>query len=171
MRRVLALILAGAALLTACGEPPVELEIPARQDGQRVYDPAGLLTEEVAAAAQRAADATGLDVVGLAFESAEAGRGEATRAARALVAAWDVDLVVVAVARPGDFSSTETERGPEQRLRFFGVEPADTYEVPGDLREAVVAEVTSLAEQNRWPAAFVAALDRLAIDLVDEQDG
>ncbi len=172
MRRALAVLSLAATLLAACGEPPVELEIPAREDGQRVLDPARILDEDVAAAAQRVTDATGLDTVALAFTSEEAGRGEATRGARALVAAWDVDLVLVAVARPDDFSSTVTARGPDQRQRFLGLEPADTYEVPGGLREEVIGEVTPLAEENRWPEAFVAALDRLASELPDAgEDG
>jgi len=68
------------------------------------------------------------------------------------------------VARPGDFTSEVVDpEDPATRERFFGIEPADTFAVPGDLREEIV-EVTipPIAARNDWDAVFTTAAEDLA---------
>lgn len=160
MRRLLAL-LALLAVGASC-EPAVDLEIPAREEGQRVLDRAGILDDD--ALAPLLADvAPDTDVVALTYETEQASRGEAARAGQQLVEAWDADVVLVAVARPGDFASTAEDPTREgSRQRFFGIEPADAFAVPGALREEIVEGVVpSIAATNDWQAVFTAAALRL----------
>lgn len=155
MRNSVAVLLA-AALLAGC-EPAVDLEIPAREPGQVVLDEAGILDGEV----ERRLRALDRDVVALTYESEQAGRGEANRAGRLLLEEWDADIVLVAVARPGDFASAA-----EDRERFFGLEAADSYDVPRGLREQIVESlVPPVAGDNDWAAAFTIAADELGARL------
>jgi len=156
----MAALLAGL-VAAACGEPAVDVQIPQREGQTHVLDAAGILTggdleERLAAVA-----AQGLDVVVVAYETSQANCGEAFRAGGEIVTAWDADIAVVAVARPGDFASTRTDRE-----RCLGIRPRDEFAVPRGLREEIVEElVPPLAAENRWDEAFAAAVDRLAEDL------
>lgn len=155
MRSALAAV-AAALLLVAC-EPAVDLEIPERAAGQVLLDQAGILDPRVEERL-RAAGEGGRDVVALTYETEQATRGEATRAGRALLEAWDADIALVAVARPGDFASTD----PDRRERVFGLEAADTYAVPRDLREQIVETLAPpIAGDNDWPGVFLLAVDEL----------
>lgn len=146
-----------AATLTAGCEPAVDLAVPEREPGQVVLDQAEILDAGVERRL-RALDVGGRDVVALTFESEQAGRGEANRAGKLLLDSWDADIVLVAVARPGDFASVEQQ----DRQRFFGLEAADSYAVPRGLREEIVEGlVPPIAEENDWSAAFTSALDHL----------
>jgi hypothetical protein len=148
-------------LLPACGEPPVDLDVPRRASGQVVLDQAGILDEAEIEKHLRAFEER--DVVALTFETEQASRGEARRAGQLLVREWDADVVLVAVARQGDFDSTIVDReDPRDRQRFFGIEPADTFDVPGGLREEIVEEtVPPIAADNDWQQVFVTAAQDL----------
>ncbi len=104
----------------------------------------------------------------LTYESEQASRGEASRAGQLLIERWGADLALVAVARPGDFESTVVDReDPEDRRRYFGVEPADPFAVSGDLRERVVeGTVPPIAAENRWGDVFRTAVEELRQGLV-----
>lgn len=146
-----------AALLVACGEPGVDVDFPARAQGQVMLDEAAVLGDAVRA---RAADMPA-DVVVLTFESPDASLGHADRAGRALLDAWDADVALVAVAAPGDFTSAA-----EGRQRFFGVVSADVRAVSRGARERIAEDVVPpLAAQNDWKAVFLAALDEVEEDL------
>ncbi len=149
-------VLAAALALLAGCEPAVDLAVPAREPGQVVLDQAGILDADVEQRL-RAFGEQGLDVVALTYESEQAGRGEANRAGRLLLGAWDADIALVAVARPGDFTSAA-----EDRERFFGLEAADSYDVSRGLREQIVETlVPPIAGENDWSQAFTVALDEL----------
>lgn len=156
MRRWLLVV---ALLLVACGEPPVDVAIPPREGEGRVADLAGIL--DVAAvedALDDASAATALDTVALTYTTEQASCGEAFRAGGALLAAWDADVALVAVARPGDFEATGADRE-----RCVGIRPADDFAVPSGLREEIAERlVPPLAADNRWTDAFVVAAERLA---------
>lgn len=146
------------ALAGGCGEPPLGLELPARAEQQQVADLADILdtaVEERLAAVLAEED---LDVVGLTYTTPQASCGEAFRAGRALVRAWNADVAVVAVAREGDFASEA-----EGRERCLGVSPRDEFAVPGSLREEIAEGLLPpIAARNAWSEAFTAAADRLA---------
>lgn len=147
-----------AVLAAACGEPEPDIDLPAREDGQLVADLAGVLDEDDVAAAFAELAAQGWDAAALTFETPQANMGEAQRAGRELVDAWGVDVVVVAVARPGDFESDEPDR-----RRAVGVEAPSARAVPGSLREDVANEAMGPhAEENAWSEAFVDAAEWLA---------
>lgn len=157
MRKVLAVVLTVVAL-AACGEPPVALDVPQREQDQSVLDLAGIIGD-ARSDLDDALDAVAydLDVVALTFESPDASLGLADRAGKKVLHEWDADVVLVAVARPGDFSSTAADR-----RRFFGVVPADAYRVPGGLRERIVEEsVPPLAADNDWVGVFLRAAAEL----------
>jgi hypothetical protein len=155
MRSALAALL---LLFAGCGEPAIDVDIPGRQPGQVLLDEAGLLDADVA---ERAA-ALPADVVLLTFESPHASLGHADRAGRALLDAWAADVALVAVAAPGDFTSTDEA----DRRRFFGVVAADVRAISRDARERIAEQaVPPLAAANDWAAAFRAALDELEADL------
>lgn len=165
MRRLVA-VAALALALTAC-EPAVDLTIPERQPGQVLLDQAGILDERVEQRL-RAAGEGGRDIVALTYETEQAGRGEANRAGRRLLDEWDADLALVAVARPGDFTSTDADR----RERVFGLEAVDAYDVPRGLREEIVETlVPPIARENDWPAVFLLAVDRLEDQLEGRVEG
>lgn len=151
-----ALLLAAA---TACGEPAVDVALPDRADGARLADLAGILDVDVVGPRLEAvSESTGFDVVALTYETGHASCGEAFRAGGELVTAWDADVAVVAVARPGDFTASE---GPRERC--VGVRPRDEFAVPGALREEIAETlVPPIAATNDWDTVFTAALDRLA---------
>ena len=145
-------------LMTACGEPAVDVEISAREERQHVLDQAGILDAE--ALEQRldtAQEDAGLDIVALTYESEQANCGEAYRAAREFVRTWEADVALVAVADPGDFTSTE-----QTRQRCLGVQPLDDRGIPGDLREQIAEElVPPKAADNDWDGAFAVAVEAL----------
>ena len=156
-------LLAAAALLAAagCGEPPVDVAIPPREAGQSVLDVADVLSEHVAAELSQLRAEEELDIVALAYETSEASAGEARRAAQALVARWDADIALVAVAEEDAFT-----RGGQDGERFFGLEPADQFAVPRSLRERLVEqEVVPLAAEDDWDAVFLYTAETLAAEL------
>jgi hypothetical protein len=145
-------------LLTGCGEPAVDVDIPQRPDGAHVLDLAGVLDAEALERDLVALAGSGLDVVALTYETEQAGCGEAFRAGSQFVEAWDADVALVAVAKPGDFAATA-----ETRVRCLGVQPRDPQAVPGGVREQIAEElVPPFAERNDWTGAFAIAVDTLA---------
>ncbi|MBA2529853.1 MAG: hypothetical protein H0V19_07835 [Euzebyales bacterium] len=155
-RALLAAVLAG--LLLGCGEPPVDVAIPAREPGEHVLDQAGILAGSALPERLEALAADGLDVVALTYETEQAGCGEAFRAGGELTAAWDADVALVAVARPGDF-----EASGQARQRCLGVRPRDERAVPGALRQRIAEEIVPrFARRNDWRGAFEMAADVLA---------
>ena len=162
MRRAVGLAaFAALATLTGCGEPPVDVAIPQRQPGEHVVDQAGVFSAtERRHLHDRLADVaeSGPDIVALTFETAAANCGEAYRAAKDFVERWEADIAVVAVAAPGDFTATETDR-----KRCLGVQPLDDRAVPAGLREEIAEElVPPKAADNDWAGAFEVAVDALA---------
>lgn len=154
MGRALLLVVLGLALV-ACGEPPVDLTIPPREGDARIADQAGVLDAAAVEEALAAAEADGRDIVVLTYETPQAGCGEAYRAAREFVAAWEADVALVAVARPGDFTSQE-----ENRQRCIGIQPHDPRGLPAGLREQIAEEIVPpYAGENDWTGAFTAAVE------------
>jgi len=146
------------AVLVACGEPPVDIEIPAREQGQHVLDRAAILDDEVAARLRDIAERQGLDIVALTYETHAASCGEAFRAGGAFVRRWEGDIAIVSVAEPGGFT-----RPAGDREACFGVQPLDDFAVPASVREEIVEGLTPpLTRENRWSEAFLIAADRLA---------
>lgn len=160
-RRLVALVAVAVLLLSGCGEPPVDLDVPNRGPDQAVLDRAGILDTPEIEERLRAFDDR--DVVALTYETEQASRGEAQRAGQLLVREWDADVVLVAVARPGDFFSMVVDReDPRDRQRFFGIEPADNFEVPGSVREEIVeGTIPPIAAENDWQQVFVTAAEDL----------
>jgi hypothetical protein len=161
-----------ALLVGGCGEPEVDLALPERAPGQAVLDQADVLDDGALVGVLAPLRELGYDAVAVTYESQQAGRGEAARAGRRIVEEWGADVVLVAVAQPGDFASTVVDReDPEDRQRFFGIEPADTFAVPGGLREEIVEDtVPAIAEDNDWQAVFTTAADRLTEGLREATD-
>lgn len=145
-------------LIAACGEPAVDVDIPDRGEGQRLFDEPGVVDEAaVADALDQASADSGLDVVGMVFEDDHINAGQADRGGRELLDAWDADVVLVAVAAPGDFDSADDERE-----RFFGVYASDRFEIPRSLREEIIDEyMTPYAQDNAWTEGFVTSADAL----------
>jgi hypothetical protein len=161
LHRLLPLLLLLALALAACGEPEVDLDVPPRGADQHLLDVPGVVGAGVEERLREVSEATGLDVVGLAFEDERTSLGQADRGGRLLLREWDADVVLVAVARPGDFTSDEADRS-----RFFGVYATDRFDVSRGLRERIIFErVQLLAAENEWGAAFLAALDELEDDI------
>lgn len=162
-------LLALAGLVAGCGEPAVDLDLAARADGQTVLDLAGAVDDAAVEDALAGIRDLGYDAVALTYESEQAGRGEAARAGRMVVREWDADIVLVAVARPGDFASeTVDPEDPGARERFFGIEPADTFAVSGSLREEIVEEtIPPIAAGNDWDGVFTTAARDLAEGLTE----
>jgi len=154
-----------AAVAVGCGEPAVDLDLPARAEGQTVLDLADAVDDGAVEEALADLRELGYDAVAVTYETEQAGRGEAARAGRLVVEEWDADIVLVALARPGDFASADTE----ERERFFGIEPADTFAVPGGLREEIVEEtIPAVAAGNDWQGVFETAAEDLAEGLAGE---
>lgn len=143
-------------LLAACGEPEVDVEIPARDTGQHVLDQAGIL--DVQALESRLAEIAQVrDIVVLTYETPAATCGEAFRAAGDFVRSWEADVALVAVAKPGDFASDEP-----QRQRCLGVQPLEDRAISGGLRERIAEElIPPKASVNDWNGAFNVAIDAL----------
>ena len=160
--RCVALLLALVTGLAACGEPEVALEPPPRGADEHVHDEVGVIDASVGARLDALGADTGLDVVALAYEDDRASLGQADRAGTRLLDAWDADIVLVAVAFPGDFTNPD----PDARQRYFGVTATDRFTVTRDLRERIVEDaVPGPAADNDWTAAFHAAVDELDADL------
>jgi hypothetical protein len=160
MRIVMAALVALA--LSACGEPPVDVAIPPR-DGAFVADLAGILDADGLEEQLAATAAAGLDVVALTYTTPQANCGEAFRAGLEFAQRWEADVALVAVARPGDFTSTD-----DARLRCLGLRPVDDFAVPRGLREEIAEElVPPIAAENDWDAAFEVAARRLTEELTD----
>lgn len=153
----LAAVLVMTAALAGCGEPEVQLDLPARAGGAAVADLAGVLGPEVASRLEQLREDTGYDVVAVTFESERASLGEAHRAGDLALDVWGADIALTAVAFPGHF----TEDDPDARRRYFGIE-ADRFTVTRDLRERIVDEaVPARTAGNDWTGAFLAAVDEL----------
>lgn len=147
-----------AVVAAACGEQEPDIDVPAREQGQVVLDLADVLDDEVDRALRAFEDT---DVVAITYETPQANAGEAFRAGQRVLEEWDADVVLVAVAEPGDFTS-ETD----DRRRFFGATPADVRAVSADLREELADVVVPVhTVDNEWSTAFVAAAERLAEEL------
>lgn len=158
-----ALLVAG---LVACGEPAVPLAVPDRGAEQHVLDLAGVLDEAELARPLARLVRLGWDPVLVTFEADDASLGLADRAGRKVLDAWGADLVLVAVAEPGDFRSDA-----ENRRRFFGLVAREVHDVPRGLRERVAEQlVPPLASENAWTEAFAVAMRALAEGL-DDVDG
>jgi hypothetical protein len=150
-------------VLVGCGEPPVDVDIPAREGDQRVADLAGIL--DVPALEDRLAELAddGLEVVALTYETEQANCGEAFRAGLDIATAWEADVALVAVARPGDFASSA-----DDRERCLGLRPVDDFAVGRGTREEIAEVlVPPLAAENRWDEAFGVAADTLAEQVLD----
>lgn len=159
VRRLAAAAVAVVALAGCGGEPEVDLDVPARAQGQQVADLAGILEGSDVDARLQQLRADGLDVVAVTYETEQASCGEAYRAGSEVVRAWDADVAVVAVAAPGDFDSTEAA----SRQRCLGVQPASQGLLSGDVREEIAETlVPPLATDNDWAGAFGVAVDRIA---------
>ena len=157
---LLGVTLALALLLGGCGEPDLAVELPER-DGH-VADLADVLDDAPLETRLGELEAQGLDVVVLTYTTEIANCGEAFRAGGELVSDWDADVAIVAVARPGDFTSTA-----EQRERCLGLRPQDEFAVSGGLREEIAEGIVPpIAAENRWDDAITAAVDRLAEELL-----
>jgi hypothetical protein len=165
MRRCL-VALTLVVLAAGCGEPESDLALPERGQGQQVLDQAEVLEEGSALESQLdGLRQRGHDVVAVTFESPEASAGHADRSGRMVLEEWGADVVLIAVAVPGDFTSTEGET----RRRFFGVVPADRFLVSGDTREMIVEDLAPpLAADNDWDAVFDVAVEAISQELPDE---
>lgn len=163
MRRALLLVAVGV-LLAACGEPPVDLDVPRRGPDQHVLDEVGILDASVEERLAEVSSETGFDVVALAFEDERTSLGQADRGGRLLLREWDADVVLVTVGREGDLTSTEHDRN-----RFFGVYSTDRFAISRSLRERIIFDaVQLLAADNEWVPAYHAAIDELEAALADE---
>ncbi len=164
-RALAALLVVALALgVAGCGEPETDVDIPARDDGRHVADLAGILDAEQLDDQLAAIEAGGLDVVALTYTTPQANCGEAFRAGLEFATAWEADVAIVAVARDGDFSSTD-----DQRERCVGVRPVDDFAVPGGLREEIAEGLgPPIAAENDWDEVFRVAADRLAEELVED---
>lgn len=148
-------VLAAVLVAAGCGEPAVDLVIPQR-DGARVLDRADILDDDALVIALETVP--GLDVVAVTYETEQASCGEAFRAGEAVVAAWDADIALVAVATPGDFESTAADRE-----RCLGLQTRTATTVSRAVREEIAEQlVPPPAAENDWQAAFGAAVERLA---------
>lgn len=160
MPRALAAALA-ILLLAGCGEPEPQVSLPARDAGAHVADLAEVLSAgDREKLDQRLEEISqdGLEMVALTFESDNANCGEAYRAAKEFVTAWEADVALVAVAAPGDFTSSA-----QSRNRCLGVQPLEDRAVPGSVREYIAEQlVPPLTADNDWYGAFVAAAEVLA---------
>ena len=162
-----ACLLAAALLLGGCGEPDVDLEPAERTAGEHLLDEVGVVDDAVDARLADLSAETGFDVIALAYEDERASLGQADRAGRELLEAWDADIVLVAVAFPGHFE----EPDPDARQRFFGVTATDRFAVGRDLRERIVEDaVPGPAADNDWTGAFMAAIAVLDEELTDPQE-
>lgn len=158
-----ALVAALALLAGACGEPDVDLDPPERA-GAHVHDEVGVLDGSVDKRLAALDEETGFDVVALAYEDERASLGQADRAGTVMLESWGADVVLVAVAFPGNFENPD----PEARRRYFGVTATDRFTVSRRLRERIVEEaVPEPAAANDWTGAFHAAIDELEADLGD----
>jgi hypothetical protein len=158
---LLLLLVALALALSGCGEPAVDLDVPERAEDQHVLDEVGLLDDAIEQRLREVSAASGFDVVALVFEDERTSLGQADRGGKLLLDAWDADIVLVAVARPGDFASAQADRS-----RFFGVFATDRFTVSRSLRERIIFErVQLLAAENEWGPAFAAAIEELATEL------
>lgn len=156
--RLAAAVVAGMMAVGGCGEPPIDVDIPQRAEDVHLADLAGVLDAEALSQPLETAESDGLDIVVLTYETPQASCGEAFRAGAQFVAAWDGDVAVVAVAQPGDFTSTD-----DSRQRCLGLQPRDERAVPGDVREHIVEElVPPFAAANDWTGAVAIAITELA---------
>lgn len=165
MTRPTALLLIAllALALQACGEPPIALDIPDR-DGRQVLDEADILdTEALEATLAEYAD-DGVDIVALTYTVEGANCGEAFRAGREFVQAWEADVAVVAVAEPGDFDDADGDR-------CVGLAPLDDFELGRGTREEVSEVIwPPLIADNAWGEIFDVAADELFAALSDTSD-
>lgn len=155
-----AAVFAIAVVLAACGEPAISVEIPERPKGEYVADLAHVLGTRAREVNLRLTELSseGPDIVALTYETEQAGCGEAYRAAREFVREWDADIALVAVAKPGDFGSTDTDR-----TRCMGVQPRDERAVSAGLREEIAETIVPpKTSKNDWAGAFLAAAEALA---------
>lgn len=139
--RLVVLVLALALGLAACGEPPLDVTIPDRDPGRHVADLAGVLAADTVEAELAGLDT---DVVVLTYTTEQANCGEAFRAGREFVAAWQADVAIVAVAVPGGFDDVDAER-------CVGLQPLDDFELGRGTREDITeVRWPPLIEANEW---------------------
>lgn len=166
MRRVGVRCLAAAVAAVAvagCGEPAIDVAIPERTPGAHVADLAGILDATALGSQLAAIEQRGLDVVALTYETPQANCGEAFRAGLELATAWEADVALVAVARPGDFTSTA-----DDRERCLGLRPVDDFAVGRGTREEIAEVlVPPIAAENDWDRAFAVAAETLAEQVLD----
>lgn len=152
------------AVLAGCAEPEIDVQIPDRAG--HVADLAGILDAERLDEQLGQIAADGLDVVALTYTTSQANCGEAFRAGLEMATRWQADIALVAVARPGDFTSTE-----DDRERCVGLRPVDDFAVGRGLREEIAEVlVPPLAADNQWDQVFEAAAQRLARSLTEGAD-
>ena len=90
--------------------------------------------------------------------------GEAFRAGREFVQAWEADVAVVAVAEPGDFDDADGDR-------CVGLAPLDDFELGRGTREEVSEVIwPPLIDDNAWGEIFDVAADELFAALSDTSD-
>ena len=165
MTRLPALLLtvALALVVSACGEPPIAFDIPAR-DGRQVLDDAGILDRDALEAALVEHAEAGVDIVALTYTVEGANCGEAFRAGREFVQAWEADVAIVAVAEPGDFEDADGER-------CVGLAPLDDFELGRGTREEISEVIwPPLIADNAWVEIFDVAADELFSALSDTTD-
>lgn len=149
-----AVLVALLLVVTACGEPPIAIEIPPR-DGAQVLDLAGILDAE-ALETQLANHADeGVDIVALAYTTPDASCGEAFRAGQEFVRAWDADVALVAVAEPGGFDDLDAER-------CVGLQPLNDFDVGRGTREEISEVIwPDLIDDNAWDEVFAVGATEL----------
>lgn len=161
-RVVLGLLAALALTLTACGEPPLAIDLPAR-DGH-VTDLAGILDAEAIEAALADYAADGVDIVVLTYTTEGANCGEAFRAGREVVAAWDADVAMVAVAEPDGFADVDAER-------CAGVQPRDDFALGRGTREEITEVLwPPLIEDNAWSEVVAVGAEELFAALATAEE-
>lgn len=148
-------------LLGGCGEPPLAVEIPPR-DGH-IADMAGILdVEALEGRLEDYAADDGVDIVALTYIAEDANAGEAFRAGRAFVDAWDADVALVAVAAPGAFTDPQQEA-------FVGLQPLDDFAVGRGTREEITEQLwPELILERRWDEVFTVGAEELRDALVED---
>lgn len=159
--RPLLMTIALMVLATACGEPPIAIDIPER-DGRQVLDLDGLLEVELIEPRLAGYAAEGVDIVALVYTTPDASCGEAFRAGQQFVEAWQADVALVAVAEPGGFHDLDAER-------CVGLQPLNTFDVGRGTREEISEVIwPDLIDDNAWDEVFLIGAEELYQALAGE---